>query len=69
MNESWWDVGAAGQATEHYEARVGGRDEVTRVSLRVTTILRPEGDTWRIVHRHADPITSSRSPDTVLGKP
>ena len=42
---------------EHYEAKVGGSDEVTPVSLRCTTIFRREDDGWRIVHRHADPIT------------
>lgn len=45
---------------ERYEARIDGSEAMTPVTLRVTTILRPEDGTWRIVHRHADPITASR---------
>ena len=51
---------------EHLEAKMGGRDDVTPVSLRVTTILRPEGGTWKIVHRHADPITGPQSAESVI---
>jgi ketosteroid isomerase-like protein len=40
--------------------KLGGADEFSPVSLRVTTIFRREDDGWRIVHRHADPITSPR---------
>ena len=40
--------------------KLGGADELSPVSLRVTTIFRREDDGWRIVHRHADPITSPR---------
>ena len=52
---------------EHYEAKVGGSDEVTPVALRCTTVFRREDGTWRIVHRHADPITSPRSAESVVG--
>ena len=51
---------------EHYEAKVGGSQEVSPVTLRCTTIFRREDDAWKIVHRHADPITSSRSPESVI---
>jgi ketosteroid isomerase-like protein len=43
---------------EHWKVRVGERPDVEPVDLRVTTTLRREGDDWKIVHRHADPITS-----------
>ena len=43
---------------EQWEVRVGERPDVEPVDLRVTTTLRREGDDWKIVHRHADPITS-----------
>lgn len=29
-------------------------------ALRVTSVFRLEGDAWKLVHRHADPITSPR---------
>jgi ketosteroid isomerase-like protein len=51
---------------ERYRAKVGGSEEVTPVSLRCTTIFRREGDSWRIVHRHADPITAARPAESVI---
>jgi ketosteroid isomerase-like protein len=45
---------------QHSRLKLGGADELSPVSLRVTTIFRREDDGWRIVHRHADPITSPR---------
>jgi ketosteroid isomerase-like protein len=51
---------------EHYQAKVGGSDELTPVSLRCTTILRREDDGWKIVHRHADPITTARPAESVV---
>ena len=53
---------------EHYEAKVGGTGEVSTIDLRVTTVLRPENGSWKIVHRHADPITSPRSPSSVIAR-
>jgi ketosteroid isomerase-like protein len=51
---------------EHYQARVGGSGAVTPVSLRCTTVFRRESDGWKIVHRHADPITAPRSAESVV---
>jgi ketosteroid isomerase-like protein len=51
---------------EHFEAKMGGSEEITPVTLRVTTVLRPEGGTWKIVHRHADPISATRTADSVI---
>ena len=48
-----------------FRARMGGADEAAPVSLRVTTIYRRENDGWRIVHRHADPITGERPVESV----
>jgi ketosteroid isomerase-like protein len=51
---------------EHYRAKVGGRDDITPVSVRVTSIFRKEDGMWRLVHRHADPITSARPAESVI---
>jgi ketosteroid isomerase-like protein len=51
---------------ERYRAKIGGREEITTVSLRVTSILRPEKGTWKVVHRHADPITTAQPADSVI---
>ena len=52
---------------EHFEAKMAGSQEFSPVTLRVTTILRPEDGTWEIVHRHADPIAAARSAESVIG--
>ena len=44
---------------EQWEAKVGGRDEVAPFVLRVTTTFRREDDVWKLVHRHADPISTA----------
>lgn len=52
---------------ETYRARVVGTDEPAPVSVRVTTVFRREDATWKVVHRHADPITMQRPAESVLG--
>jgi ketosteroid isomerase-like protein len=51
---------------ERFETKVAGSDELTPVSLRVTSIFRLEGDTWKLLHRHADPITTLQSGESVI---
>jgi ketosteroid isomerase-like protein len=51
---------------ERQKAKLGGRGDVTLFTLRVTMIYRPEEGTWKVVHRHADPITSPRPPESVI---
>jgi ketosteroid isomerase-like protein len=51
---------------ERLRAKVGGADEITPLALRVTTIFRREDGAWKIVHRHADPITTPRPADSVV---
>jgi|SRR6267143_4491813 len=53
---------------ERYRAKIGGRADITPVALRVTSILRREGGFWKIVHRHADPIASAQSAESVIQK-
>jgi len=51
---------------ERSRVKVGAADEAAATSLRTTTIFRREDDEWRIVHRHADPITSPRAVESIV---
>jgi ketosteroid isomerase-like protein len=51
---------------EQAKAKIGGREDITPFALRVTMIFRPEGGTWKIVHRHADPITTPQSAESII---
>jgi ketosteroid isomerase-like protein len=51
---------------ENYRARVGGAEEMTPVSVRVTSVFRREDGAWKLLNRHADPITAPRSPESVI---
>jgi ketosteroid isomerase-like protein len=42
---------------EHWRARIGD-GELAEFDLRVTTTYRHEADSWKVVHRHADPIST-----------
>lgn len=43
---------------ERFKAKIGKNQEIAPISLRTTSIFRPENNVWKIVHRHADPITA-----------
>jgi ketosteroid isomerase-like protein len=51
---------------ERAKAKVGGSDDVVPIALRVTMVFRPEDGTWKIVHRHADPITAPQPAESVI---
>ena len=51
---------------EHAEGKVSGREDVVPATLRVTMIYRPEEGGWKVVHRHADPITTPRPVESVI---
>jgi ketosteroid isomerase-like protein len=51
---------------ERFRARMGGREEAGPVILRTTSVLRPEDGLWKVVHRHADPITIGRPAESLL---
>ena len=51
---------------ERYRARVGGAPEMVPVAVRVTTVFRNEDGAWKVTHRHADPITARRPPESVV---
>ena len=51
---------------ERVKAKLGGRQEIVPFALRVTTIFRPEDGTWKVVHRHADPITTAQPVESII---
>lgn len=52
------DLGYVVQVERHEGRLINGA--ATVIALRVTLIFRREQDGWRIVHRHADPVTTAR---------
>jgi ketosteroid isomerase-like protein len=53
---------------ERAKAKVGGREDITPYTLRATMIFRPEDGVWKVVHRHADPITTAQPAESVIQK-
>jgi ketosteroid isomerase-like protein len=51
---------------ERAKAKVGGREDIAPIALRATMIFRPEDGVWKVVHRHADPITTPQPAESVL---
>jgi len=52
---------------ERAKAKVGGEEDIfAPIALRVTMIFRPEEGDWKILHRHADPITTSQAAESVI---
>ncbi len=51
---------------ERGRAKVGGSEDLAPIALRVTMIFRPEEGTWKVVHRHADPITTAQPAESVI---
>src|SRR5215210_8707498 len=51
---------------ERCQAKVEGRDDLSPIAVRVTTIFRSEEGEWKVVHRHADPITTAQPAGSVI---
>jgi ketosteroid isomerase-like protein len=51
---------------ERFRATIDGTEGSG--ALRVTTIFRLEEVGWRIAHRHADPITTPQTMESILQK-
>ena len=51
---------------ERGRAKVGGGNELFPVAVRVTSLFRSERGTWKLVHRHADPITTPHPAASVI---
>jgi ketosteroid isomerase-like protein len=50
------------------KARFGASPDIAPFALRLTTIFRPEDGVWKIVHRHADPITTAQPIESIIQK-
>lgn len=53
---------------ERVRAKVGGGTEFVDVSIRATSVFRREHGAWKLVHRHADPITTPRPAESVISR-
>ncbi len=51
---------------ERDKVKVGAMEDLAPSALRVTMIFRPEDGTWKVVHRHADPITTAQPAESVI---
>src|SRR5688500_7788091 len=51
---------------ERAQAKIGAREEITPYAVRATMIFRPEAGEWKVVHRHADPITTPQPAESVI---
>ncbi len=53
---------------ERGRTRLAGSEEQLPVAVRVTSVFRKESSGWKLVHRHADPITTPRPPSSVVSR-
>jgi ketosteroid isomerase-like protein len=51
---------------ERLRAKVGERGTFDSVALRTTSVLRREGNEWRLVHRHADPLVEFQAAESIV---
>ena len=45
---------------ERTRVKIGGSNELSPIALRVTTVFRLDDRAWKVIRRHADPITAPR---------
>ncbi len=51
---------------EHDRAKLGTATEFSEFAARVTSVYEKIGVNWKLVHRHADPITNARPAESML---
>ncbi len=51
---------------EQDKVKIAGSEDIAPSALRVTMIFRLEEGEWKVVHRHADPITTPQQAESVI---
>jgi ketosteroid isomerase-like protein len=51
---------------ERDKVKIDRSEDIAPSTLRVTMIFRLEGGEWKVVHRHADPITTPQQAESVI---
>ena len=49
-------------AIERSRVRIGNASDAGELALRVTQIFRKENGSWKLLHRHADPMLERKAP-------
>ena len=67
QNIEYVNKGASGDwaftiSIERQVAQIKGQEAPKARALRVTQIFRKEGDSWKLLHRHADPLVERLPP-------
>jgi ketosteroid isomerase-like protein len=52
---------------EVWKTKVSGREDLSTFQLRASSTFRREDDTWKLVHRHADPVPTPHPDGPVRG--
>jgi len=53
---------------EHDRAKLGSSSDFAEFAARVTSVYEKIGSAWKLVHRHADPITTARPAESMRGR-
>jgi ketosteroid isomerase-like protein len=53
---------------ERSKLKLAGTGDMARATIRVTSLFRLEDGAWKLVHRHADSVTSPRSIESAIEK-
>jgi ketosteroid isomerase-like protein len=53
---------------ERFEAKLDRAAELTSLRLRVTSVYRREPTGWKLLHRHADPINTIRTAESLSSR-
>ena len=51
---------------ERFRAKVGQGEDAVEGALRRTSVFRREDGEWKVIHTHADPITTARRAESVI---